>query len=433
MNELWWRRRYGGARNTVPMMGLPALLEEYRFVSKSEPEAGTASTTVTVMNFQLLQALQYMRRGWSGPKVKVEDLRKADTKLDEMLATEHKSIRKLRSRTLVFCSNEKNVYMFNDVFQARTMKEHGLNLIIKEYAPEKIAWLADYWQTLREENRWEPALPKGETCARTERRLLSLVFTGGNLGYEVLPTMLHSSSLDQRLVAMLVKDDKALIAFTQKYNCRIGTKTYEEAYEKKFTQSLQGIVNLLDEHGKNNVLVSYRQERESFIAAIRDGATMVPYTDMKGFNIVLEPGATLEMMLKTGKGYRVVDADKMGRNITLAHNFAHIVYDPSWNVDHEERTRLFEERGLLGDDSRRRTGAGLVYYLGRQVALLLSGPRGEYAPWFGVERAHLEGFYSSFRAVLKTEEAQEFKFLQSLERELPDTLPPWRPKGTAEK
>lgn len=323
-------------------------------------------------------------------------------------------------------NGEKEVFIFNRLFNQRFSAQTGFDLIVKRYADsERVRWMNAYWDALNRAAETDASLPKGEITARTEKSfILSVYFGGGNLCYDHLAEE-HERSLDREVARLLLEKNRALIPFTEAFLEREGVLSYDEGYGKKMGESLRVLAGTGGKRAERKVEHAYAGERGRFEHGIYGGAARVPFTDLKTPNLVLEKGASLEDAAKGRGDVEVVDDDKLDCRIVLAHNLAHIIFDPGLSLDFEERMELLGEEGLLDDGKEKGSLLAVGYYLTRQAALMLDGPDAQVPSWKETDRRRFEGFYESMLGVL-CPLSREYRWADELGRMLPASAPPWR-------
>ncbi|HIH23917.1 TPA: hypothetical protein HA251_02685 [Candidatus Woesearchaeota archaeon] len=365
-----------------------------------------ASGTITRMDELLIAGLRYLARDAPG------DRAKADTCFDDVLETESRSSR-YPSQFWVRPSNEKCVYTLHEEISRRVFARTGMTIVFKEYyLPSKragrdtesdtsvhdapvydtatVQWIGRYWTALAA-SQSERLLP-GEIVAVTERRMLSLLFLGGNLCYDI-PVARDAASRDieDGIVRRLLTHNAAFIEFSSKFIEQNGHTTTAERYAEKLLDS----VNRLSETHRLASLRSAYQ-KEDISSKLLLGAS-VPFTDMKSGNLVFEKDASPATFLSTGKGLRLIDADKMMRRITAAHSYAHILADPRWALSLDEQLKRYSDIGLLRPADEESTVLGLWYYLVRQADLSSSESTAPYARWRDIDGSRHDAFIEQLR------------------------------------
>jgi hypothetical protein len=332
------------------------------------PESGSPSTKGEV-NLHIFAALRMLLRGrWEG----------AEKELDLAIDRQDRS---QRFRRLVFAltPGEKEVFTFAEGIQSLFATYTGARLIVKWYRePAKVVWLDAYWRELAAARGEHPGLPGGEIVAHTPHYLLSLQFQGENLCYEARAGRHHDA---------LIGLNGHLIPFTRRFveNRRLPVRA--EAYAGKFKESAGKLSALLPWSARRRLLTAIGTLDDKVFTG---GQELVPFTDLKSANVLLDPATR----------YRVIDADKMDCEVTYAHNLAHILYDPRWNLGLEERRELAEREGLFSQGRRNSTVACFAYYLVRQTSLLLPGSKTPFPAWRMIDRGRLESFYAEMLTLL---------------------------------
>jgi len=343
-------------------------------------------------------------------------IERAEEALEEAIQRQEESSRYHR---VIFSSGsqEKEIFTFDQHIQEFFSMRTGVRLFIKSYTPEKVSWLSNYWHRLAAVRASNPELPAGEIVARTRKYLISLQFEGGNLCYEVLPACAPRGTLEG--VDLLRRANRELIPFTAQALQELDVPISDEAYGMKLQESLSRVSRFLPS-GERRKLCSSLPARESLDELIRQGQELVPFTDLKTSNILLSD--SFEDFLR-GE-YHFIDADKMDRQISYAHNLAHILYDPSWKLTREAREELLGEEGLLEAEREKSTRLSILYYLTRQVALLADGASQPFSFWNSIERDRFERFYALLREECAAMDRSLPAYFRLL-RALPDEPPAW--------
>ncbi len=382
------------------------LIEYWREAGNRPASYQGNAPTVIEMDRRLRDAFALIARGDERSR------RRADFQLDK--AEERERLSKTRAPRIWTSQGRKRVYQFND--------ETDWGLIFKEFdRPGKTAWLYDFWEGIYRDV--DPGILAGEICARTERRLLSLFFKGGNLGYEHLALEQRDATLDGRVAELLLEKNDAAIARAEDFMREKGLSTERETYVEKWSESIL-LISQATGAGKR-ALQEFEEGKSALSASLLGDAEMVPYTDFKMTNIVLESGNTVERMLRTEAGLRSVDADKIDHRITFAHNIAHIAFAPELKLALPERMGYYGLRGLLERKERAATILSIAYYLMRQAGIMANGSRVPVASWAQAERSRYEGFYGCLREVLPLVEELGHGWAGTLLGRLPSGAPPW--------
>ncbi len=393
---------------TTELSGMQLLVRHLAPQQFPELEGSVAQTEGEV-NARLYAALRAIIQNRLG---------RADEELNSLVERLDQSSR--FSRVMFVEGRDKQIFYIDKDIEDFFAKETGVRLAIKRFIKkEKVQWLCDYWHELAAVREHNPALPAGEIVARTEEYLLSLQFEGGNLCYDVPGTALEA--IATQAVDILRETNRSLIPFTRDTMRKIGINMYSKSYGERLRESLKQLARMM-RWGDGITLLRSLPKADMIDARVYAGEELVPFTDLKTANILLPASGSLERFIHDHQ-YHIVDADKMDRNITYAHNLAHIFYDPSWNLPWETRERLLREEGLLTPEREVSTRLSVFYYLTRQVALLSRGPSQPYADWNVVEKRRYKRFYKSLRTECEKSEL-DIPFVAAL-KALPEQAPAW--------